>query len=1094
MVKVLPIGQTFPSQKLVSLNDEPIEIATTDAGIFLVATKQGFIYIYQVGPTDDDEVDNQILFYFRTVNPLIVGLAYISPSDSIITLERESENSIINVARIYSKWRPHADRKNPIDEMRIVTLPTAKSIKSLAVCPSTGRVAVATDSSITFFNTNRYLDLPHLPPTDSRELDTPERMIEIEISSRVTHMSLYETHLAYCTDREVRILNIKIKMEEKKQDVELSKLFGADEDSLMNEAINPNAFSATEDEYFFDCAFDEANNFVTGYEMDISVPSIEESRAFVKNVGEIVGPLLDTNHIHEVNKEEGYALQSSTLVVSRRFDKEEIIHTLILVPEYPLLPRKVDDQLTAGNTMLPPLSGLCCFISTNQRGLLYDAERGSIVTNFIYTTDTTGAALDSTRVYAVTQSGLEIWTGRTHEFAEGPDSLIGAGPTFGYPSPCLIGMQPFIGLSSIAVAGEYLLVLSKFTDEASPMLNRKIMSPSTPKSTFSTPYGIKSPGNKRDIIDDNIKQGKTIGWNLYILDPISVNQFYDELVAKAAASDTNPAVYHQLILEAHLAVRSGLSKLYRQLTRDRYFQRGTAEDKHSYEGSKYWPFLQHTAALLAEYYFKNSNYRRAAWFFSISNIKVSEVVAKMKKHEDGLKALLPYLEIVLFEPWFSKLMDETRELADEIIRYYYDRAQDKLPFVVFDSTLHLFTKEKTLSLLANLPLQASHRLSRAQLSLSVNDTITTVNDILQLDPESLVDLMAGKLSVAVQVEKSDLGIDLPTETLLQLLRIYSPWVLLEILVRVAPKFPSQWCLDHLKKDPALEAKTEVPIPDRVSDSLLLMCFIEYHLLEKIPAANFLETLVNIYIDCLALTDVKQQLGLLEGDKLSSFFAIKWNTYHQKSFLIRPKWLDSLPPFLNKKSKSEMEDRPKNPFNRLSFEYENFYIRKLQGLLSHGKIKSGEIQSRDAIRAVKSRISQEDPNFGFSLWILVLPLENNFEEGLKMVISNYSDLVTAYAKEYCTALPEWGLVVNTLADHYSRLTQDQSTMDQRTVLRQPLENLLYSLGQMYPPEEFMTLLPDNGNMAFFLTFIENSINHFESIALQQRLVNTARFED
>lgn len=46
MVKVLPLKQIFDSQQvLVGLNDEPVEIATTQDDTFFVATKQGKLFV-----------------------------------------------------------------------------------------------------------------------------------------------------------------------------------------------------------------------------------------------------------------------------------------------------------------------------------------------------------------------------------------------------------------------------------------------------------------------------------------------------------------------------------------------------------------------------------------------------------------------------------------------------------------------------------------------------------------------------------------------------------------------------------------------------------------------------------------------------------------------------------------------------------------------------------------------------------------------------------------------------------------------------------------------------------------------------------------
>jgi hypothetical protein len=91
---------------------------------------------------------------------------------------------------------------------------------------------------------------------------------------------------------------------------------------------------------------------------------------------------------------------------------------------------------------------------------------------------------------------------RTPEFSESKK----------YPSPCLVGLQAFIGLQRIAVTGEFLIVLSKFSE-----LSMTGLPGISPKKT-------KQPSKSSEEV---------IGWNLYILHSTSLTALYEDIISRA---------------------------------------------------------------------------------------------------------------------------------------------------------------------------------------------------------------------------------------------------------------------------------------------------------------------------------------------------------------------------------------------------------------------------------------------------------------------------------------------------------------------------------------------------------------------------------
>lgn len=146
--------------------------------------------------------------------------------------------------------------------------------------------------------------------------------------------------------------------------------------------------------------------------------------------------------------------------------------------------------------------------------------------------------MTDTYLYLSTASGLETWTNRTWEYyimqkqrdqtspfnnRKSGESLLNSVST-SFPNPCLIGLQPYIGLTKLAVSSDNIFLLSIY------------------------------------------EESKLRGWNLYSLHHTPVNSFFEEIISKAMLyMDTDPVVYLQLLLEAHFLVVNTRDEQYNDL-------------------------------------------------------------------------------------------------------------------------------------------------------------------------------------------------------------------------------------------------------------------------------------------------------------------------------------------------------------------------------------------------------------------------------------------------------------------------------------------------------------------------------------------------
>eukprot|EP00026_Physarum_polycephalum_P000723 Phypoly_transcript_00724.p1 GENE.Phypoly_transcript_00724~~Phypoly_transcript_00724.p1 ORF type:complete len:1314 (-),score=195.26 Phypoly_transcript_00724:76-4017(-) len=228
MVKVL-LFQLFESQRVVAIDEEPLEIVST-GNAFLAATRSGSVHHYSAG------VECILLHQFHTFNSTILALQYAPSTDCVVTLEKEAPQSAINVARVYYNWRlspteeesmptSSTSPSNPLDssfrpnlpqsQLGIDFLPIPSSITCITVCPSTGRIAAATKSSVSIWVQHIY----HDSSNNNTEKVTPrfhmEKVLELD-APNVTKLALYEHYLGYtCSDDlEVKVLYLNITFED----------------------------------------------------------------------------------------------------------------------------------------------------------------------------------------------------------------------------------------------------------------------------------------------------------------------------------------------------------------------------------------------------------------------------------------------------------------------------------------------------------------------------------------------------------------------------------------------------------------------------------------------------------------------------------------------------------------------------------------------------------------------------------------------------------------------------------------------------------------------------------------------------------------
>ena len=216
-MKVFPNSFTFfknpgDSQNILTPSGEPLALCCSDECLF-VAVEARLLEVYLLHSW-------QLLGQIRTIDT-VVQLLYSCHGDCIVTLERKA-GSAHSFARVYFKWRGSSVEK-PVrvslisslprpgggaDRIaaEIVELPTSDDASCLACCQHSGRVAVATGSTVRVFVLKAERGSPEATPTSSIEL-----LFDVHTATPdIKKIAIFGDNLAFISSYEARVLRLSL--------------------------------------------------------------------------------------------------------------------------------------------------------------------------------------------------------------------------------------------------------------------------------------------------------------------------------------------------------------------------------------------------------------------------------------------------------------------------------------------------------------------------------------------------------------------------------------------------------------------------------------------------------------------------------------------------------------------------------------------------------------------------------------------------------------------------------------------------------------------------------------------------------------------
>eukprot|EP00727_Mastigamoeba_balamuthi_P013441 m51a1_g872 hypothetical protein (1091) ;mRNA; r:834507-838750 len=1078
-MKVL-LFPVFENQRVVQVDEEPLLLAPAGDDAFLVASCSGVVQAFGVG--DEAAVP---LHAFRLCSPVVLGLLYIPASDSVATVERENAQSRISVVRVYQGWRaapaeidssaaapdaassgspmavgsvglqptppgsPRVPRVggSPAGTRPSFELPLHASVTCFGCCPATGRLIVATDTDVSIW-----------APVEAEQLGLGqagqlafEKVLQIDCRG-VRFVALHEKHLAFATDSTLRVLECTASSVPKEQPTLQDVLGGGSVDS------RDTPFAAAPDEYFVEVEIGPDGKMTSRPGISSIDYATGESAKERPGQSIVYGPVTEVGH--PVHVEAHYTMKSLQLLLHVQYNTavKGPIHTLAFLPEYPYLyPEAAAEALSSSPASSAPKEtrpiGMRCLVCTGAEGHLFNVQQPSLLASYTYTSETVTCCASQSFLYALTaavpESGLEAFTLRTSMGLAEHKA----------PSPCLMGMQPFMGPKSAVVVGEFVVLLSKL-NEQSLKRNR-----------------LQSPGRER--LPPPSLSKDSMNWSIYMLHPTTLAPLYEDLVKKAqeTAKDVeNPAVYYQLLIEGHFLLQAKLASLQLQLSGRS--GKKLQEDKAAaiawqMQLKTYHNLLRKSSALLGEHYFHNTReFHNAAQSYSVSDWRLKEVVRLFQMFDDSKPALLEYLDRVLFDPAMMDVMDEDPQLSNEILQYYVNWAPHRLSTVIIDSCLSSYSEKMALLLLGVAPEVGGNEAVAAPRRLSNGGTQAAEADAPPQREIPPKDLFA-KALLHLDIGETDAA--------------------LSVLRSIGCSHVVEFCCANSN---ILESEQHEGASETATALGLLY-------LKRIESR---------------LNDAKQMplSDLLMETRMQDPCFKKWLLLHSQAFTGVPSWVSVLPPFNGKAT-----PLPPNPLKKdeekilASVDYSFFYLRKLQGLLCSGLIKNSDAlldKLSDMAKTCSEVLSSETLNSWAVLYILCMATSRRYTmpDALAQLVKTYPCSSLDYATQFCTKPEDWKALLETLTLMLTQ-GQDASSPDTRAVdtplmmlpiagdvvkqpkemIRETYEAVLEHMATNLDPSTFILLLPTNGNMAFFAKYIERACQQSAAAALRNDILKSMR---
>ncbi|XP_069116206.1 BLOC-2 complex member HPS3-like isoform X2 [Argopecten irradians] len=1125
MVKVYKC-HNFKSQSVVPVDGEPVAVFSSKQRVF-VATQQCVIEVFVLDENDPSGSKYVKSNSFSTEAP-IEQLLYNETGCYVATVEcKVSRRQKFYSVKIYLNWDVCTEDSRPIAHVRlaggnynmkpsnnksswmdVIDIPCKQEVSCISTCDRSGNLAIASEEVIFLY----HLVEKTVPNSNNTFLDVV-LFIQLDWSFSVNQVSLCEDFVGVLSDKEIQVTRIlysdksfgRFTIDETETNRTLRSVstdsFRIANRKTSSSIIDP-AFSSGKDSSVvsqfsnvgsrssstpspalsnssltksitdsFSCILDD-ENFVQWKFEDTDLPKNDCSgnrrrelfrdskTVHLKGLQDLscrdllladppkVKDLRGGGHIT-------FGDVKVETVLYKRWNIQDIDggwRHIQMVPTYLAKNERfsVVDRLgtiPVHSSSFSDLLGMSVLISGDSSGFLYSLwPHSMLLSEYKYTMPAKQIWAEGELIYVLTEKGLEIYTCRASAAAVFSMEDY-ASPVKVFPSikreVCLCGIHPFIGPKKVTVSENHVILLA--------------------------------------MVDSGNKQNDYL-WSLYALKKYSHGEFYKEMIAFGSRyQQKNPDTYISLLEEGHMILRSTMVTVV------------PSDMSHDSD------LLQESAALLGEFYSMpgNSQWHLGLPYYLMSGLTLSYVVRQALQYKQHTKSTLAYsygqgflyyLNYVLFqddEPFQLK-----EEEGDMVLEVCAEAMADKLSRIILFSRLQTYTQEKTLNLLKH----ALHQKYKPDEARSGTDMLAlSLLHLKSCDPES------ARLALATvsQMELQQFCVNhhqllhedfQQLSPLSQLMRRHCPEVLIQCLIALhdigtipldlAIKLlqgPSGY--DEIHQNAHLKEYLELLIDDEqrkyvFEDAVILLC--------------------EIYIKCLV--QWRPPTASLSVSLGSS--AIGHLPRGDGHFGQRYVWLDHIPPLQGPKSTRQpcqyiMTTNPTSarrsggtPSTHVKANTMCSCFRCREDLLKLQSVLCSHFTTLTLVEKVATLLEEGIQGYD-SLWILCM-LKKDQDKATEVVMDKYPAILADYSISIMQRdFTKWKVFLAMLMEKLQ--VQVESPDHREKIYLEVVKGVFSWLANEMEPEDFLNLLPGNGNVMFFLPYIGTCYKKQQSRRLLSNIV-------
>ncbi|XP_028394225.1 uncharacterized protein LOC114518433 [Dendronephthya gigantea] len=1022
--------------------------------------------------------------------------------------------------------------------LTVVEMQTRSSVNTLSSCPVTTNIAVGTETTVLVYS--RCVECPF----------DFQKLYMVEVGFSIFKVVICEQFIAITSDCELRVLQVTLPDGLKPPLENVGRDRETEQHLSQEMSLPSSCQREVFDENFVVWSFENYQNTSTELSMSwesilrtdewseedkdgkscwIDLASLKDEVPYIdysKDACEVLGPV-KTVHGHPIKVQAPFISVESVTMLYRYFDLMESdadstkeLHSLQLVPFY----TSVFDE---NKKPLPQLSGMICFVSTSKQGFIYNVfSKTEFLTNCTYTAEITSATICNNLLYTSTSQELTTYVIpiysavakhlRTMHPLEIEDKLnidesVSNGTTdgdllstdntslvsnhdenvksfnenkfthFGFPvydleilqkpcpTPsvdlCMIGVHQFPGLFSMFAAGSRILLLTDITTSSS--------------------YQRHSKKSKKK--DENA----TKDWTLHALEAMDMCDLYHKMESLTERSETLTADL-RLLKEKHFILRS-------------QFQVGNSSDV---ERQSLMLILKNSVKSIGHFYarYAADDLEDVVLYYNMANLSIEEIldelvdnpvdVDKLKEKTFG-KGLLCYLNYFFFKNNPNKTCLSLHQATADKVLYIYSNADcSRLSTLILRPLIEGYTSEVAIKILIKLKKTKTYsfstedHLALAIVYLKTCSLDEAVEELLSLTKENLAEICVKHHYILYCKDES-------LTPLGQLLRRRLPEVFIKALVSL-----------HLRNLILLKNTVDLLLGKDVKrhNNNHLIQFLELLLNDSRGTKSFKEAreyLVDIYLKKLSQKSSTQERGLI---RLPHFHIPRGSGHFAKRF----SWLDKLPPFNG--NIAEPKDCPimranmvsstplkvGRKFPGFSRDRSNQVIAAGTGtassctccccweiLLKLQSILCSRYCDRDLGSSIINNLIGKSVAGEISITLLCLPLIGEYQKAVETLLLIDSWTILSYAKQYFgESYTKWRCVLDVLTQKIC--TEKEVSSNHTENLIEILKETLVILSKCTTPTVFLSLLPEDGNFAFFLPYLVKCCENETSKGLSNQI--------